>query len=174
MNKSYFRSGIRFFLVPAMVLWVLAACSQEEPGSLAIGDKAPSFTLQDLQGNTVRLSDYAGSPVVLRFFLTDCKFCRADTPILNEYYERYREKGLRMLYIDTLGVERTRLDSFVEEFAIGFPVAQDSGSSVSRSYKVRALPQTIVLSPEHAIIGAILGGISEPELNRLLSPYLDK
>ena len=45
-------------------------------------------------------------------------------------------------------------------------------TSVSMSYKVKALPQTIILDPQHKIIAAILGGVSEQELNGLLSPYL--
>ena len=169
---TYFsRMSARVFVFAVLVLAV--SCTSEKQASLEIGDSAPGFALLDLEGKSVNLADYGGSPVVIRFFLTDCKFCRADTPILNEYYIRYAEKGLRMLYIDSLGIERVRLNSFAEEFEIAFPVVQDTGGRIASDYKVRALPQTIVLDPEHRIIAAILGGVSEPELNKLLSPYLD-
>jgi peroxiredoxin len=155
------------------VLLLTVSCSPDKPASLEIGDSAPGFALQDLKGKTVQLADFKGSPVVIRFFLTDCKFCRADTPILNDYFIRYAEKGLGMVYVEALGIERARLDNFVDEFEIAFPVLQDKGGKVAASYKVRALPQTIILDPDHRIIAAILGGISEPELNTILSPYLD-
>jgi peroxiredoxin len=151
---------------------VLAGCSESSAPALKIGDPAPAFTVQSLEGKAISLVDYQGSPVVVRFILTDCKYCRADTPVLNEYYSRFAAKGLRLLYVDTLGIDRGTLEAFARELDIKFPVARDIDGKIAASYKVKALPQTIVLSPDHKIIGAILGGVSEPELNRLLSPYL--
>jgi len=163
-----------FLLVCLLLPMLLTACSQEETKKLEVGDSAPAFTLQDLDGNIFNLSDLKGSPVVLRFFLVDCKFCRADTPVFNEFYTQYHKKGLQMLYIDSLGIDQKVVEGFVNELGILFPVAQDEGGTVSSSYNVRALPQTIVLDPEHKIIAAILGGVSEPELTQLLSPYFSE
>lgn len=160
------------FRVLLLSLVVLAGCNADSPASLKIGDPAPPFTVQSLDGTSISLADYHGSPVVVRFILTDCKYCRADTPVLNDYYARYAAKGLRVLYVDTLGVERATLEAFAGELDIRFPVARDVSGRVAVSYRIKALPQTIVLSPDHKIIAAILGGVSEPELNRVLSPYL--
>ncbi len=70
------RSGNRFFgeksiwLVLALVLvCLLASCSrQENKTALKVGDQAPDFTVTDLDGKVFSLSEYLGSPVVLRFF----------------------------------------------------------------------------------------------------------
>ena len=163
-----------FLLVCLLLSMLFTACSQENVKKLEVGDSAPVFSLQDLDGNTFNLSDLKGSPVLLRFFLTDCKFCRADTPVFNDFYTRYHKKGLQVLYIDSLGIDQKVVKAFVKELGIVFPVAQDIGGTVSSSYSVRALPQTIVLDPEHTIIAAILGGVSEPELTQLLSPYFSE
>lgn len=172
--SSHRQAWCRLCLFPVLLslLVVLAGCKTDSPASLKIGDPAPPFTVQGLDGKVISLAEYQGSPVVVRFILTDCKYCRADTPVLNDYYTRYAAKGLRVLYVDTLGVEQGTLENFVKELAIEFPVARDVSGKVAASYKVKALPQTIVLSPDHKIIAAILGGVSEPELNGLLSPYL--
>jgi hypothetical protein len=77
-----------------------------------------------------------------------------------------------MIYIDTLGVDRGALESFRKELDIAFPVAQDAAGTISTDYMVKALPQTIVLDPQHRIIAAILGGVSEAELKGLLAPFL--
>ena len=164
--------GTLFPWVLLLIFVLPAGCGGDSPANLKIGDPAPAFTVQSLDGKTISLADYQGSPVVVRFFLTDCKYCRADTPVLNEYYARYSAKGLRVLYVDTLGIDQGTLAAFASELAIKFPVARDVDGKITASYRVKALPQTIVLSPDHKIIGAILGGVSEPELNRLLSPYL--
>lgn len=158
-----------------MVLLFLAltGCGTDSAPALNIGDPAPAFTVKGLNGRTISLADYQGSPVVVRFFLTDCKYCRADTPVLNQLHERYQARGLRVLYVESLGIDQHTLEAFAKELAIKFPVAQDPGGKAAANYRVKALPQTIVLSPDHKIIAAILGGLSEPELDRLLSPYLN-
>ncbi len=167
-------SGKGFLFVLALVLaCLLASCSgQENKVALKVGDQAPDFTVTDLDGNVFSLSRYMGSPVILRFFLTDCKFCRADTPVFNEYYTRFHSKGLRVIYIDTLGINDQELDAFRKDLKIVFPVASDKEGTVAAAYSVKALPQTVVLDPQHKIIAAILGGVSESELKHLLSPYL--
>lgn len=147
------------------------SCSREKE-AVKIGDSAPGFTVKDLDGNRISLADYGGSPVILRFFLTDCQYCRADTPVFNDYFSRYASQGLKILYLDSLDMDRKALSAFQKELAIPFPIVLDSGGSVAGSYKVRALPQTIVLSSEHKIIAAILGGVSREELNRVLAPYI--
>lgn len=161
--------GLILLLVCACLF--LSCTSQEEEKTLKVGDQAPGFTLTGLDGSTVALADYAGSPVVLRFFLTDCNYCRADTPVFNEYYDRYKPKGLKIVYLDSLDIKQDVLTAFTQELAIQFPVALDTGGQVSKRYKVKALPQTVILDPQHKIIAAILGGVSEAELNNSLARY---
>jgi peroxiredoxin len=171
-QSSVFFAGI-FLLSLLLSSLLLPACSSEKEKKLAVGDSAPEFSLKSLAGETLNLAEMKGSPVLLRFFLTDCKYCRADTPVFNDFHTKYKDKGLKVLYIDSLGIQPKTVKTFVKELGILFPVAQDKGGEVTKKYRVRALPQTIVLDPEHKIKAAILGGISEEELGRLLAPYLD-
>ncbi len=172
-GKNFYPGKNFWFVLALMLVCLLGSCSSgENKAILKVGDQAPDFTVTDLDGKVFSLSKSLGSPVVLRFFLTDCKFCRADTPVFNEYYKRFHAKGLRIIYIDTLGVNNRELDSFRRELAIAFPVASDTSGKIAAAYSVKALPQTVVLDPQHKIIAAILGGVSEAELKHLLSPYL--
>jgi len=158
-------------LAGLLLMVFMAACHSEDTKKLSLGDDAPDFSLQDINGEQISLTAMKGQPVLLRFFLTDCTYCRADTPVFNDFYTKYHEQGLQVLYIDSLGIDKKLVTNFVKEMGIVFPVAQDKGGKISASYNVRALPQTIVLDPDHKIRAAILGGISEEELTRLLSPY---
>jgi peroxiredoxin len=168
--RQRFKRRPLFFLI-LLSLAVLGGCGENAPPALEIGDTAPAFTVLSLEDREISLVDYQGSPVVIRFILTDCPYCRADTGVLNDYYLRYFAKGLRVLYIDSLGIDRGTLATFAREMDINFPVAQDLDGKVAASYHVKALPQAIILGPDHKIIAAIRGGVSEPELDRLLSPY---
>jgi hypothetical protein len=51
-----------------LVIWILAACGGAPAGDLAVGDKAPEFSLQSSSGETVQLSDYVGKQPVLLYF----------------------------------------------------------------------------------------------------------
>lgn len=162
---------LRTILYVLLVLGV-AACGAEKARPLKIGDQAPDFEARDINGKPVSLASYKGSPVVLRFFLTDCPYCRADTPVFNEFYEKYRRQGLKIVYINNTGVAPGEIRRFSEELRIAFPVVIDADKAIAARFHVKALPQTIVLDPDQRIIGAVLGGVSEAELDRLLGPYL--
>src|SRR4051812_18502834 len=70
------------------------ATARSSPGS------APDFTLRDLAGRDVRLSDYQGKNVVLLdFWATWCVPCEAALPHIEELYQRYKDNGLVVLGI---------------------------------------------------------------------------
>ncbi|MDA8159545.1 MAG: TlpA disulfide reductase family protein [Desulfobacteraceae bacterium] len=160
-----------FSLISISCLCLLAACGGGQDRPLAIGETAPAFTAQDLRGQMVSLAASQGKPVILRFFLPDCKFCRADTPIFNQYYRDYRDKGLTILYINT-EPKPGEVQKFADDLRIAFPVVLDPTRKIANRYRVRAVPQTVVLDPSHKVIGVILGGVSKEQLDELLGPFL--
>ncbi len=149
-----------------------AGCSKSNKVPLKLGDPAPLFSAIDIEGEPVALSDFRGQPVVVRFFLTDCKFCEADTPAFNAYYEKNRSKGLKMLYINSTAEDDGKVREFAEILKVPFPVIIDREKKIAASYQIKALPQTIILSPDHKIKAAMLGGVSEEELDSVLRGYL--
>lgn len=152
-------------------LWLLSACGEDAPKQIKMGDVAPAFTAKDLHGQQLSLTDYAGKPMVIRFFLPDCKFCRVDTAVFNDYYQAYQAKGLGVIYVNT-DPKPGEIQKFVDELHIAFPVVLDPDHAVADRYRVQVVPQTVVLDPQHRFIGAILGGVSKEELDSLLLPFL--
>lgn len=144
----------------------LTACSREKK-RLAVGDAGPDFLIEALDGRALRLSELANRPVVLRFFVTDCKFCRADTGVFSDYYLKHQAQGLEVIYITTT-VDRDQVRAFARELRIPFPVAIDYDRKVSQAYNIKVEPQTVVLGRDHRIKGAILGGVGEKELDEIL------
>lgn len=149
----------------------LASCGGEQEKPLRLGDQAPTFTVRDLGGQTLSLAAWQGKPVILRFWSTDCKYCRADTPIFNSYFDKYKERGLQVVYISRNPDEKTVRD-FVADLDIRFPVVIDTKGELATLYHVKVDPQTIVIDPQQKIVAAILGGVSEAELQKLLAGYL--
>lgn len=161
-----------FLLVLALLVALTAGCGSGKGKRLEMGDKAPLFSAKDIvNGETLSLAALKGKPVVLRFFVPDCRYCKADTEIFSRYYQQYHDKGLEIIYID-VSPDSQLVHSFIEDLHIRFPVIQDPKGKISEKYLVKAVPQAIILSPELKIQGAVLGGVSEVELDRLLADYI--
>lgn len=159
---------MKYLLVFFASLCFLLGCSSDEPlQRLKIGDKAPAFVGLDLQGEAFNLADFSGEPVIIRFWDTSCKYCKADTPVFNSLQDKYSDKGLHIAYINTLS-NLEEVNQFVEDLGINFPVLMDDGGVIASAYSIRVVPQTIVIDRSHTIIGAISGGVSEEILLDLL------
>ena len=148
-------------------------CSNEEVAKeIAVGDDAPDFMAKDLQSNVVILSHFKDQPVILRFWETDCKFCRADTPIINVYFEKYKDKGLKVLYVSASTESKEKVNNFIKDLDVPFPVIMDVDAKIADLYNVFLYPQTIMIAPGQKIMAIIPGGVGEAELDELVGPYL--
>ncbi|MDA3785350.1 MAG: TlpA disulfide reductase family protein [Deltaproteobacteria bacterium] len=161
------------FLFAFCFLVVITGCGQSRQAQKAeIGEPAPDFAAVDLQGNSFALADFTGKPVIIRFWSTECAFCRADTPVFNALYEKFHDKGLQIAYINTLS-NLQQVQEFVADLAITFPVLMDENGDIARRYGVKLVPQTIIIDKKHTIAAAILGGVSEMEIMELLQEDLN-
>lgn len=171
------RDKIKAYVVlPAVVCSVLIVllngCGSDKPKRLKIGDDAPPFSIVDLEGNRRSSDEWSGFPVILRFWDTECKYCRADSPIINRYFDTFQDRGLKVLYVATPNETKDRVRSFINDLDISFPVALDEDGKMTADYQVKIVPQTIFISPDRKIITAMLGGVGEAELEELLGTYL--
>jgi peroxiredoxin len=98
--------------------------------------KAPDFTLQDLSGKSVSLSQYNGSIVVLDFWATWCPPCRMSIPELVKLQDQYRDKGLVILGIsvDSTDTKNAYLSSFKEKFKINYPILRVDEKTISQYF----------------------------------------
>lgn len=174
--KKYLRYVKQTLLLFIAVIFIgaLVGCGNDEPYRLKIGDRAPDYQVTDLDGMLISSDKWRGFPVILRFWDTECKYCRADTPIFNRYFDAYRQRGLKVLYVATGNETLERIDAFIKDLAIIFPVAFDRDGKLADSYQVKMVPQTIFISPDQKIITAILGGVGEAELEELVGEFLVK
>ncbi len=165
------------YCVVAILIWLLispiSGCSpQQQTKELHLGDVAPDFAAKDLSGNVHVLSSNKGHPVILRFFETDCRFCKADTPAFTRFYSSNKAKGLEILYIGSFYEDEKALREFVQELNPDFPVAVDTDGRLADLYGIKAYPQTLFISPDQKILAALLGGVGEAELKEILGQFL--
>ncbi len=124
------------------------------PVGIEVGERAPNFTLPDLNGKSVSLSDFRGHVVILDFWASWCPPCRASMPQLQRYYEEFKDRGLVLVGVS---LDRSAEDarSFLE--AKGYhdliPLwgSVSASQSVAREYGISWIPHTFVLDKDGVI-----------------------
>lgn len=159
---------ISLLLLP---LWAIAASPPQTLTPIKTQPPAPDFSLQDMDGNPVRLSDLRGKPVIVNFWATWCPPCREEMPSMQRAWEQLEPKGVVLLAIN-VGEDIDTVFQFTGSYPVAFPILFDQDGSVSNVWPMRGLPTTFVIDPQGRIVYRAIGG-REWDDPQLLQPVLD-
>jgi len=136
------------------------------------GRPAPEFALPDLEGETVRLSDFAGRPVILNFWATWCAPCRVEMPELERVAADYAGAGLVVL---TINQEETaeQVGDFFSEVDLTLPALLDADGDIGAAYGAYFLPSTVIVGPDGVVSAYHRGIISREEIDAYLDAMAD-
>ena len=115
-----------------------------------MGDIAPNFDLESLDGQRIELNDYTGKTVLLVFGATWCPNCRKEVPELKEAAKRYKDKGMQVVYVD-VQESRKKVSAFAKKYGIRYTVLLDRKGDVARKYRVHGIPLNLVVGPDRKI-----------------------
>lgn len=132
-----------------------------------VRQSAPDFELKNLAGETIRLSDFKGKPLLLNFWATWCGPCRAEFPELQSVAVEHKVAiiGINMTTNDT----PSQVPAFVAEFGVTFPIVLDETGEVSRAYQVTGLPTSIFIDRDGVVREVCLGAINKAYIEAMLS-----
>jgi len=131
-----------------------------------VGALAPDFELIDLGGESVRISDYLGKPVLVNFWATWCAPCVLEMPNIQKYYERH--PGAFSVIAVNADESRNTVDGFVQDMGLTFPVVLDPGSKVQTLYRLLGYPTTYFLDAEGVVQFRHIGLLREKDLEEYL------
>ena len=118
---------------------------------------APAWELKDVDGKTVKSSDFAGKVVVLDFWATWCPPCKAEIPGFVELQKQYGDKGLVIVGVslDEQGPEV--VTPFMKQFSINYPVVMGDAKIVQAFGGIRGIPTTFVIDRSGKIVSGHVG-----------------
>ena len=184
------RGGWLVFLAIASAVAVACAGGEASVGPQAavIGaqsaeadaDVAPDFEIVLFEnanhraGETLRLSDLRGQPVVVNFWYPSCPPCRAEMPDLEQAFQDHREQG-----VEFIGVQELILDTvedgqdFVDEIGISYAVGPDLEGELIAKYGISGFPTTVFIDRDQKIVRKWTGILNAEKIDELIAELLN-
>ena len=159
--KTKIKIIVFLFLLFSLV-YISSASANTKP------EKAPDFTLRALNPSVsgytdFSLSSFKGHVVIINFWATWCPPCRAEIPMLENFYKSYKSKGVIVVGIN-VNDNVSGVKSFTKLYDMTYPVVYASSSVISNYGGVNAIPQTFFISKSGYIMFHWVGEISKGAL----------
>ncbi|MGA2426305.1 MAG: TlpA disulfide reductase family protein [Terriglobales bacterium] len=158
------RNPLILFFIAAIVLVMLFAGIRTARNNRAngpangqlIGNLAPDFELQTLDGKNLKLSDLRGKAVLLNFWATYCGPCKVEMPWFVELQKEYGSQGFQIVGVANDDASTEDIAKFAKEMGINYPILIGK-DSVSDSYKVSVLPTSFFVDRDGKLIAREFG-----------------
>ena len=132
-----------------------------------VAEKA-DFTLQDLDGKSVSLSDYRGKWVIVNYWATWCPPCLEEIPDLVDLYEENPDT-IMVLGIDFEEVNEEYLKEFVESHMISYPIMNTEPVPVTELGPVLGLPTSYIISPDGERVARQEGPVTREAIEKYIA-----
>ena len=134
------------------------------PAASVAGKVAPDFTLKDINGNMVKLSDFRGKAVVLNFWATWCPPCKVEIPWFEDLQNKYGSQGLEVVGVALDDSSDKEIADFAKEMKMNYPVLLGKEETSDLYGGVEALPTTFYIDRNGKIITSVPGLIDRKEI----------
>ncbi len=143
-------------LAAALALSILAVPG---PSRGSDGSQSPDFTLRDLDNNKVTLSElYGDGPILVSLWALWCRPCLEELPHIDALYQKYRERGLKVIAVSQDSPRsQNKVKSYIKSKKYGVQVLLDPNGDLTRKFKTKVIPYTLILDSEGRIVHSRTG-----------------
>ncbi|MBN2508791.1 MAG: TlpA family protein disulfide reductase [Spirochaetales bacterium] len=122
---------------------------------------APDFTVKDIHGNDIRLSDYKGRPVLFNLWATWCPPCREEMPSMDALYTEFKKDGLVILAASSSLTNDTfdKVKAYALDNGFTFPILFDDTEAIDYSYFTGSIPTSYLIDKQGMIAARLVGAI---------------
>lgn len=144
------------------------------PGGSAADDAkaAPDFSIPDLAGGMVKLSDYKGRVVILDFWDTWCPPCKKGIPDFIALYEENKDKGFVVIGLAFGREGKDKVIQFVKDKGITYPIVIATEQVENDYGPIDGIPTTVVIDKKGKIVERYVGFTEKSEFERVIEPLL--
>src|SRR5580693_8492078 len=134
---------------------------------------APDFSLESLDGKTLRLSDLRGKAVLLNFWATWCGPCKIEMPWFVDLQKQYGSQGLQIVGVAMDDASKEDIGKFAKDMGVNYPILIGKESVGDQYGGVPALPESFLISRDGKIVDKIIGLRGKAEIEDAVKKALD-
>lgn len=130
-----------------------------------VGQRAPDFELETLDGQRVKLSDFAGRPVWINIWASWCAPCRAEMPEIEQVYRESRAADVQgadtgpVVLLVSLGEDPAVVRRYLESTRYDLPFLLDPDFAITAGYRITGLPTHFFIDRGGTIRDLAIGGL---------------
>lgn len=167
MKKNIFILSFLFiFLVGTFTLINSEEIKAAEIGT-EVGNKAPNFSLKNMNNEEIALRDLEGQKVFINFWASWCPPCKAEMPDIEKLHENHGE-DIKIIAVN-LEEAKEKVEKYLENEDLNFTVLLDKNKNVANKYLIRAIPTSYFLNKNGIIIEKNLGVLSYEKMKEILN-----
>lgn len=154
-NRTPIRVAILVVLLAALIFAVYSSFKKDS-STIAVGETAPNFSLQQLDGKEVKLADLRGKGVVLNFWGSWCVPCKTEMPELEKQSQAFTSKGVVFTGVN-IGESPITVKQFVDQVGVTFPIWLDQQREITRLYNIGPIPTTFFIDKDGVVKDVVIG-----------------
>jgi peroxiredoxin len=152
---------------PTIIPKLTASQSGNTPQPVVeVGKQAPDFSLKDIDGEEIHLSDFSGKPVLINLWATWCIPCQNEMPVLEKIYKDKNALGLVVLGVNITSQDNLEtVKETVKKYQLSYPILLDESGQISKLYQVHGIPSSYFIDQQ--------GVLRRIQIGEILPEYLD-
>lgn len=142
--------------------------------SLQVVSADEDVEYKGLDGKSVKLSDYRGKWVIVNYWATWCPPCRVEMPELSLFHDQHKDKDAIVLGVNYETNDVKKVEDFIEEYMINFPVVREKNGADGRTTSfgpLKGLPTTYMVAPDGKVVAARTGMVDQKMLEAFINKY---